>query len=235
MQDRLRGTRPFLWADESADRSLRLRHGNVLVAPMVGRGTQRVPNGLIHDWIAAVFIPNSTIHALLTIAQNYDKYKHIYRPVVFDSRLLGCISAAQDFSMVWRRRVLFVDFLIDGKYRAQLFVVSARRGYKVTESTQLQEIGNYGQPSQRYLPPGTGSGFIWRLYVELEALALTRDITHSLAWLVSPLVTHLSVQSLTTALHQTRQAVASLPASPPVLSCSVGNFNPISPISRGAE
>jgi len=38
---------------------------------------------------------------------------------------------------------------------------------------------------------------------------LTRDIPASLAWVVDPLVHHLSIDSLTTTLRQTRDAVIS--------------------------
>jgi hypothetical protein len=49
------------------------------------------------------------------------------------------------------------------------------------------------------------------LYLELEAVALTRDIPASLRWMVNPAVNHLSINSLTAALRQTRGAVTSLP------------------------
>jgi hypothetical protein len=40
-------------------------------------------------------------------------------------------------------------------------------------------------------------------------MALTRDIPAPLAWVVNPIVNHLSVNSLTTTLRQTRDAVVS--------------------------
>jgi hypothetical protein len=43
---------------------------------------------------------------------------------------------------------------------------------------------------------------------------LTRDIPLSLRWLVSPIVNHLSIDSLETSLHQTREAVESLEEAP---------------------
>jgi len=43
MQTRLGGQRSFLWTDESPGRKLRIRRGEILVAPVVGYGTQNVP------------------------------------------------------------------------------------------------------------------------------------------------------------------------------------------------
>src|SRR5579862_8682126 len=87
---------------------------------------------------------------------------------------------------------------------------------------EVREIQGYRHSDERLLPPDTGNGFIWRIrsmarweerdggvYLELEAIALTRDIPSSLAWLVNPVVNHLSINSLRTTLRQTRDAVMS--------------------------
>jgi hypothetical protein len=67
---------------------------------------------------------------------------------------------------------------------------------------------------------GEGSGVIWRLfsiasyrerdggvYIELEAIALSRDIPASLRWLAEPIVRRVSRASLSTSLRQTENAV----------------------------
>jgi len=232
MQTRLDAQKPFLWTDESPDRTRRVRLGETAVAPVVGHGTRNVPNGLIHDWIGGVFIPGATIESLFAVMHDYNRYKDIYRPVVADSRLLACTATDQKFSMVWQRKVLFVNAAIEGEYQARNIRVDAWRGYNVTDASQVQEIEDYGHAGEHLLPPGTGNGFIWRLhsiaryeerdggvYLELEAIALTRDIPFSLRWLVNPVVNHLSINSLTTTLRQTRDAVNSLPAIQNHSSC----------------
>ena len=226
MEPRLDAEKPFLWTDETPDRTQRVRLGEIVVAPAVGHGTRTVPNGLIHDWIGGVFIPGATIERLFAVMHDYNRYKDFYRPVVADSKLLDCGATDQKFSMVWQRKVLFVNAAIEGEYQAHDVRVDARRGYSVTDASQVQEIEDYGHTGEHLLPPGTGNGFIWRVhsiaryeerdggvYLELEAIALTRDIPASLRWLVNPLVNHLSVNSLTTTLGQTRDAVTYLPAN----------------------
>ncbi len=230
---RLDGERPFLWSDETPARNPRLRKGEILVAPVAGRGSQSVANGLIHDWIGAAFIPNATIGSLLTVIHDFDRYKDFYKPVVAESQTLACTETDQRFSMVWRRRVLLVNAAMESQYQAHDYVLDGRRGYSIVSTTQVREIEGAGQSGERLLPPGQGSGYIWRLhsiaryeerdggvYLELEAMALTRDIPSSLKWLVSPVVNHLSINSLTTSLHQTRDAVNSLPQRPErLVSC----------------
>ena len=226
MQARLDGNKPFFWVDEAADRGLRVQRGEIVVAPLVGHGTQTVPNGLIHDWIGAVLIPNTTIEGLLSVVHDYDRYKEIFKPVVTDSRSLACDTTEQEFSMLWQRHVLFVNAAMQGHYRAHDHMVDTHRGYSIVDADTIQEVKEYGRPSEHLLPPDTGSGFIWRIhsisrfeerdggvYLEVEAMALTRDIPGSLRWMVSPVVNRLSLSSLTTTLSQTRQAVAARPAT----------------------
>lgn len=227
MRERLAEHQTFLWTDESAERLGRVRRGEPVVAPMAGRGTREAPNGLIHDWIGAAFIPNGSIESLLAVMHDYDRYKDVYKPAVADSKVLACTATDQEFSMIWRRHILFVNAALESQYRAHDFLVDARRGYNIADTTSVREIEDYGHSAERLLPPGSGNGYIWRLhsitryeerdgglYLELEAIALTRDIPPSLRWLVGPVVNRLSINALATMLRQTRQAVQSLPSAP---------------------
>ncbi len=239
MQTRLDGQRPFLWTDEAPDRGARLQHGEILVAPVVQRGTQSVAGGLIHDWLGAAFIPNAAIEGLLAVVHDYGRYKEFYRPVVADSKVLACTQTDQRFFMVWQHRVLLINAAIEGQYQARDFALDARRGYNIATTTQVREIESYGKDGEYLLPPGQGNGFVWRLhsiaryeerdggvYLELEAIALTRSIPASLRWVVNPVVNRLSINSLATSLRQTRDAVVSLPQSPErIASCAISRHS----------
>jgi hypothetical protein len=210
--------------DESADRARWVRRGEIIVAPVVGCGTQSVTGGLIHDWIGAVFIPNATIQSLLNVVHEYDRYKDIHKSVVADSRSLEANGDEQEFSMVRQKHVLFLNAAILGRYRAHYVIINSLQGYSVVEATKLQQIDEYGHPGEHLLAPDTGSGLIWRIYslaryehrdggvyLEIEGIALSRDIPTSMRWLVNPVVNHLSVNSLTMTLRQTCEAVLSRP------------------------
>jgi hypothetical protein len=172
---RLNGGKAFLWMDEMQDRKERIRRGEITVAPVVGNGTQSVPNGLIHHWVGAVFISNAILRNLLAVIENYDGYKQIYKPAVVDSRALASNATDEEFSMVWLRQVLFVRAAMAAQYRARYFVVDARRSYSVIDSTQIQQIEGYGRPVERLLPPDTGSGFIWRIHSTRDTNRMTAE------------------------------------------------------------
>jgi len=80
-------------------------------------------------------------------------------------------------------------------------------------------------PSGPEFPVGDGHGYLWRLYtywhfaereggvyIQCEAISLTRDIPFGLGWLIRPLVTSIPKQSLDRVLAQTRDAVVHEPA-----------------------
>jgi hypothetical protein len=222
MQARLTGQRPFLWVDEAPGQTNLLRKGKYVVAPAAGNGIVSVPGGLIHHWMGAVFIPGASLTSVRAVFSDYESYKDYYKPLVADSRRLPCNGDDARFSMIWQHRVLFISAAIEGEYQVHHVAVDSRRGYSIATTTRVREIESYGQTGERFLPPGQGSGFIWRMrsiatfeerdggvYLELEAIALTRDIPGSLRWLVGPVVNHLSINSLTTTLKQTRDAVRS--------------------------
>lgn len=220
MNARLRGGGVFLWADESPDRGIRLRKGEILASPAVENGLRSVPGGLIHHWVGAVFVPGATLDSVLAVVHDYDRYKEFYKPVVADSRRLEASPLEQRFSMLWVRRVLFVTAALDNQYLGQDFPVDATHWYGIAESTRVQQIKKYGEDGERRLPPDQGDGYIWRLssiaryqerdggvYIELEAMVLSCDIPVSLHWLLKPVVTRLSRNGLITSLQQTRDAV----------------------------
>ncbi|HLH30595.1 MAG TPA: hypothetical protein VKY31_05295 [Terriglobia bacterium] len=226
MQEHLNGQKPFLWIDESAERRQHIGGGEILVAPVIAHGVRVVPDGLIHDWIGGVFIRGATLETLSATALDYHKYKEFYRPVIIESKLLACSDSGQKYSIVWHRKVLFVDAAMQGEYVAHEVRLDSRHGYNVSNAVQLQQIENYGRPDQRLLPADTGDGFLWRLhniaryeerdggvYLELEAIVLSREIPSSLRFIMAPLISRLSINSLTTTLRQTRDAVNSLSAN----------------------
>ncbi|HUO32194.1 MAG TPA: hypothetical protein VMU80_23450 [Bryobacteraceae bacterium] len=219
LEQRVSGRQAFLWIDESG-RAKRLRKGESVIAPMVERGSEAVPGGLIHHWIGAIFIPGAKIDEVWAVTRDYDNYQRVYRPAVTASKTLLIAGETQEFEMVWQRRVLFVSAAMQGHYRSRNGLINERRGYSVTDATEVREIEEYGRAEERLLPPNTGHGFIWRIrsiaryeerdggvYLEVEALALTRDIPKGLVWVVNPVINHLSVNSLDCTLRQTLAAV----------------------------
>jgi hypothetical protein len=222
LQERLHSDTPFLWTDEAPDRGASLRSGEIAVLPAGPNIPKRVPSGLIHDWIGAAFIPNATLHDVLPVVRDYGRYKEIYRPAVIDASAIATSESEDRFSMVLMNKSVILKTALDSDYRSSYFRVNDQRWYSISEATRIQEIAGYGTDSQHTLPEDQGRGLIWRIYsitrfeerdggvyVEVEAIVLSRDIPVMLRWMVAPIVRRLSRDSLFTSLRQTQDAVRS--------------------------
>jgi hypothetical protein len=219
---RIRGTtNPFLWIEEQSDRSQRVRRGEILISPVGEAGPQRVQDGLIHDWIGAIFIPSARINDVFAVVQNFDRYKDFYKPTVIESKLLRHTGEEYEFSILGLKRVLFEKVVLEGQFESQCSELDATRRYCISSSTRVQEIKDYGQPAEQKLPPNEGHGYIWRVYgltkfeerdggvyIEVEAIALSRDISASFRWLTKSVVERVSRDSMSTILQRTKDAVA---------------------------
>jgi len=219
MTARLQSDGPFLRSADSPDVMLRIRAGEIRVAP-VEHNPKRVPSGLIHHWTGAAFIPNSTIADVFAVVRDYARYKQYYAPLVIDSKPLGHAGQEYRFDMLMMNQSLFSRSALDGEYAESYVRVSDSRWYSVAYSTRVQQIEDFGRQSEHRLPPDEGSGYIWRIYsdsrfeqrdggvyVELDVIALSRDVPVSLRWVIDPIVRHVSRSSLLTSLEKTRAAV----------------------------
>jgi hypothetical protein len=202
-----------------------LRSGKILVAPAGPNIPNRVPGGLIHDWIGTAFIPNATISQVLAAVRDYDRYKDLYRPGVVKSKLVSSSDDQDRFSLLLMNKAIIMRKAIEGDYRASYFRIDDHRWYSLAESTRVQEVEDYGGPNERLLPVDQGAGLIWRVhnitryeereegvFTQMEAMVLSRDVPNALRWIVNPIVRRVSRDSLQLSLQQTRGAVQSNPA-----------------------
>jgi len=220
MQERLRPDAHFLWLDEKLERRMHLREGDVLVASLDGQPLKRVPFGLIHHWVGAVFIPDATLDDVLAVMRDYGRYKDMYAPNVIGAVALEQGPAEDRFVVTLVHKSTFLSTALESEYQSSYHHAGGSQRYSLGTTGRVQQIENYGRAGQRNLPADTGSGYIWRahsisryeaadggIYMEVEALALSRDIPASLRWFVEPIVKQVARSALVTSLTQTRTAV----------------------------
>ena len=204
----------FLWVDGAPERKARVRAGQVFSEPVTGKGDSEVPDGLVHDWIGAVFIPGVTLANTLRLVEDYDNHKRIYRPEVVDSKLLS--RDGNDYKIFMRllkKKILTV--VLNTYHDVHYTQLDQARWYSRSYTTRIAEVDG-----ERELPPGQDHGFLWRLnsywrfeerdggvYVECEAISLTRNVPLGLGWLVNPIIRSLPQESLANTLRATRDAM----------------------------
>jgi hypothetical protein len=224
MEQRAKGT--FLWAAESPDRLRQVHAGEVIVTPMTGHGSKSVPAGLIHHWIGAAFISGARVDDVVTLIRSYDRYTEFYKPSVIGAKTLSRQPDSDRFNVIVLDKAMFMKRALDSEYQSRFAQVDDRKWYSVAQTTRVQELDGIAQGSPRRIPEGEGSGYIWRLctisryeerdggvYIETEAIALSRPIPATLHFLVEPIVRRVSRSSLTTSLEQTRDATRSFAVS----------------------
>lgn len=208
----------FLWADGDPARLTRLRQGQAVAAPFAGTGDVDVPDGSIHDWVGAVFIPGADLGRVLALVQDYDRHKALYQPEVQDSRTLT--HQGNDYTVALRLlKKQLITVVLNTEHSVRYARLDAKHEYSFSRSTRIAEVENPGEADEAEMQPGVDHGFLWRLntywrfaerdggvYVECEAISLTRSVPIGLGWIVNPIVKTLPRESLENTLRATRRA-----------------------------
>lgn len=219
MEQTLSASEAFLWSQQLPERAQEVGRGQVVAQFWNGRGPDKVPSGLIHDWIAAAFIPNSTIREIFALIQDYDNHKNIYKPEVIDSKLIR--REDNDFQIHLRLlKKKIITVVLDTDHEVRYRPVDRRRWICRSYTTRIAEVESAGSPNERILQPDTGYGFLWRLYsywrfeerdagvvIECRAISLTRDVPFGLGWAIEPIIQKLPKESLINTLEATRRAL----------------------------
>jgi hypothetical protein len=205
--------------DATPERAQKVLTGKIVAQFWSGRGPVKVPSGLIHDWIAAAFVPDTAIQGIFAAIQDYDNHKNIYKPEVVDSKLVK--REGDDFQIYLRLlKKKIITVVLDTDHEVHYRPVDRTRWVCCSYTTRIAEVKNAGSHDERVLRPDTGSGFLWRLYsywrfeerdagvvVECRAISLTRDVPLGLGWAIEPIIQKLPEESLINTLEATRLAL----------------------------
>jgi hypothetical protein len=176
------------------------------------------PDGLIHHWIGAVFIPGATLRQVLDLVQDYDHHQDIYKPEVLRSQLIH--HEGDDYQIYYRlQKKKIITVILNTNHDVRYFPMDATHCRSRSVATRIAEVANPGQPGEHEKPIGHDGGFLWRMnsywrfeekdrgvYVEVESISLTRDIPTGLGWMIGPFVTSIPRESLLNTLGSTRTA-----------------------------
>jgi hypothetical protein len=227
MKKELAPGEPFLWADSLPEPRrdevyARLQRGEVVTAKLHTNdpsGQARTPGGLLIHWVGTIFIPGASMARVLAIVQDYDRHSEFYEPEIVKSKTIE--RTGNDFKIYYRiRKKKIITIFLDTEYEVHRHSLDPARVYTDAFSTRIAQVEHAGEPDERQLPPGKDSGFLWRLnsywryfdsgrgvYVQCEAISLSRDIPTGLGWLIEPLAESVPRESLEFTLQSTRAAV----------------------------
>ncbi len=204
---------------ERAEAERQLKSGTLLMDPVNG-GTREVSGGLLHHWRGTAFVPGATAKDMLALLRDYNHLAVYYAPEVESSRVLADQGTTATIAMRMRKQKV-VTIILDSEYDIQTGL-SGSGGYSVSRSAHIWEVEGAGTPHEHRLPEGNDDGFLWRLnsywsfveqpdglFIECEAVSLTRDVPGGLAWMVMPILQEMPRESLRFTLTATRNALES--------------------------
>jgi hypothetical protein len=209
-------------SEEMRDAYARLKRGEILIERQetkLGGKEVDVPDGMVHHWVGLAFIPGANLAQTLAVVQDYNHRAELYKPEVIAAHVISHQGDDYEiFMRLYQKRFTTVAF--NTEYAIHWGRVEDRKLFSNSISTRVAEVQDADHPDGPELPVGHGHGYLWRLntywrfeekdggvYVQCEALSLTRDIPFGLAWLIKPLVTKIPKQSLSRALGRTREVV----------------------------
>ena len=225
MAGEIGGSSGFLWVDQlppqqRAAALAQLRQGQVVTQRLETRENGQpipIPTGMVHHWLAIVFVPGVNLTQTIAQQQNFDRSAEIYGPDIQRSKLLG--ADGDNFRIYYRlhRHVMIASPTYNTNFDIRFFPLDGDREYSRSYSTRIAEIINADAPDEREKPVGVDLGYLWRLntytryqqrdggvYIQTEFLALSRSVPAIFAWLVNPYIRSIPQEYLIHILSATR-------------------------------
>jgi hypothetical protein len=174
---------------------------------------------MIHDWTGITFVPGVTLQQTLAALQDYDRDADYYQPTVLRAKLLS--RDGNSFRVFLRlKETHVITVVLDTEYEIQYLVVDIAHAASISHSTRITEIEGAGSPQEHAASSKDNHGFLWRLnsywrfyqadggvYIQCNAISLTRDVPVGLGWLIGPFIENVPRESLDFTLTATREAL----------------------------
>ena len=167
-----------------------------------------VPDGRIHHWVGAIFVPDTSIASLLErlsrLAGNEAQH---YEDVIASKLLSKDGDSYRIFMKLRRTKVITATY--NTEHAVSYRRLSATRATGRSASTRIAELEDAGTPAEQEKRIGSDSGYLWRLnaywryeavdggvLIECESVSLSRAVPYLLRPFISGVVLGLARESL---------------------------------------
>lgn len=218
---RWEGKGNFISSEDSPSEKQKVMSGELLVRASSPDGKPKaITDGLVHDWVGTVFIPDTDPERVMAILRDFDHHKKIY-PEIAESKTIR--STPTETVGYWRvqQRKGMVPVVLDVEQHAYYKELAPGKWICRAYARKITEIDKGMFTREHRFPEGEGHGYMWRMYAywsieasnggvlaECRMLSLSRSIPQAIAWAVGPYVQKAPQDSLTSTLKQTRDATA---------------------------
>ena len=206
----------------------RARTGGIVMfqpdRPTPGGSTIDVPDGRIHHWVGAVFIPGATVESVIArLRENAGRESDSY-PDVVSSKLLQRNGDRLRVFMKLKREAPLITVMYNTEHDVEYRTIGTTRASSRSTATKIAELAKAGTAQEREKPQGSDSGFLWRLnaywryeqvpggvLIECESVSLSRDIPFVVRPFLTGTVTKIARESLESTLRTLRTVLTAPP------------------------
>jgi len=185
-----------------------LRAGEFLVERLTPGTGGEFSGGLLHHWRGTAFAPGARAADFERLMRDFNAYPRHFSPQVIRARVIADGGDRLEASMRVRQRHV-ITVVMDTAYEIGFGRLDSQHGYSISRSTRIDEIEAPGTSKERTLNTEEEHGFLWRLntywsyeerdgglYLQIEAVSLTRSIPRGLGWAVRPYIESIPRESL---------------------------------------
>jgi hypothetical protein len=195
-------------ASAGPDAERRVRSGAVIIERLSPAAGDDLSGALLHHWRGTAFAPGAKAADFERLMRDFRSYPQHFAPQVVQARVIAASGDnVQAFMRVRQHHVITV--VMDATYDITFGQRDAQHGYSLSRSTHIDEIDAPGTSREHALSPAEEHGFLWRLntywsyeerdgglYLQIEAVSLTRAIPSGLGWVVRPYVESIPRESM---------------------------------------
>ena len=210
-------------APYSASAQERLRRGEPIIErvaePLPSSPNDGLAGAIMHHWRGTAFARGATAADFEHLMRNFNSYPQHFAPQVVQARIC---SERGDRIQAWMRirQKHVITVVMDTTYDVTFARLDRRHGYSISRSTRIDEIASPDTRAEHPLGASEEHGFLWRLntywsyeerdgglYLQVEAISLTRSVPSGLRWAIGPYVESIPRESLEFTLNSARQAL----------------------------
>jgi hypothetical protein len=179
-----------------------------LPAARPGGPPPNVPDGRIHHWVGAVFVPGTTVDAVVSsLLAHAGGEAGKYEEVIASRLIARDGDRVRVFMRLRRTKVITATY--NTEHSVEYRRLGAQRASSRSVATRIAELADAGTPGEREKTPEEDSGYLWRLnaywryeqtpagvLIECESVSLSRNIPALLRPFISGIVEGVARESL---------------------------------------
>ena len=177
-----------------------------------------VTEAKMHHWAGAVYVPRTTVDAVIKRLQEYAGRESEFYEEVKASKLLERNGDRLRVFMRIERDASVITATYNTEHAVEYRRLGPTRAASRSVSTKIVEIADAGTAHERETRPGEDHGFLWRLnaywrfeqsadgvLIECESVSLSRSVPFLVRPLVGPIANRIARESLERTLRSLRE------------------------------